>query len=144
MKEWALTLILLSLFALLIKNLFPKKNAALGFLLSLCTLVVLFSPIIRFKDADLDDFDFFEFLSPEAYQIPKGEELILQRLSQDLEETLKKAFPQGHFTLEIYTDENSVPTEIHVVGNDPVLIQNAADYIKIRYGISAQAKEKGG
>ncbi len=145
MKAWADTLILASVFGIVVKVILPKgeKSPLFGptkLLISLILIVVMFSPILSLFNKETT----LPFLSDslgEALEV-NSEQLLLERSCKIMSDEVKSAFPQTRFSLEIYTDDNRIPTQIQVICDPPEEGPRIADFLQAKYAIPASAKEK--
>ena len=145
MKQWASTLILTAIFGMVAKVMLPRgeKSPLFGpikLLVSLILIVVMFSPVYSLLQGKIQANFFSESVADEKALDP--ENLLLERVAKIMSEEVQKAFPHTTFSLEIYTDNNGVPTEIQVVCDPPDEGPRIADFLKAKYKIPSIAKEK--
>lgn len=141
MKEWFYTLIFIGFLGIAVRLLLPageksKLYPPLRFLLSLLLMLTILSPIFRItKQNDFSFTSYFEDLaSPDADKI---EHLLLERSAKEMSRDILAEFPEASFTLYIYTDKNSVPTEISVSCQNFDACR-IADYLETKYGIPSK------
>lgn len=143
MKEYFFTLILIAFLGVLGRLLLPggEKDPLyppLRFLLSLILLLAIFLPVFRSlteSDGKLPPLsDIFSKAEPEEV-----ERLLLERSAEQMAKKVKEAFPEADFTLMIYTEKGSIPSEIAVESNT-----NAAEialFLQEAYGLPARVHE---
>lgn len=140
MKQWAVTLMILSLLGNVAKHLLPKgKEKTVTFLVSLCLLLALFTPFLQIKRGEIELPDFKSIL-PHQTDRQKGEEMVLERFGEMMGEALGKAFPEETITLEIFASEDGIPERVRITCRDRESARQIADYVQIRYGIEAEGK----
>ena len=144
MKEWAWTLILLSVFGKLMKNLLPRGeksplHAPLRFLLSLSLVAVMLFPWMRLLRREIKPEEYFSFPESESVQ-SDADTYILEQMGKTMKRSVDTAFPDIGYTLEIYSDENQVPTEVLVLCEDPEKAKQIASFIEKNYGLTTNAK----
>lgn len=139
MKNFCITLTLLSFFGILIELFLPKGKtsplyAPLKFLLSLSIILCLFSPVIRFTKGEvaLPKVDF------SSEDIPSGEELVKERVYENIYSDTKGKFPQANFSLDITYENGYIPKKILINCPSEEDAQDIRDYIKIKYGIETE------
>lgn len=144
MKEWAWTLILLSVFGKLIKNLLPrgeksKLYAPLRFLLSLSLVAVMLLPWMQVLCGQIKPEELLSFPETENVQ-SNADAYILEQMGRTMKRSVDTAFPDVGYTLEIYSDSDQVPTEILVLCEDSEKANEIASFIERNYGLNANAK----
>lgn len=141
MKEWFYTLICIGFFGIAPRLLLPggeksKLYPPLRFLISLLLVLTVFTPLFKIKTENADGVaSFFEALSS-----PNTEEMersLLERSAKEMMREAQAAFPEADFTLYIYTDEYSIPTEISIECADGDG-DKIAHFLEEKYGISAE------
>ncbi len=146
MKEWFYTLICIGFFGIVGRLLLPageksKLYPPLRFLISLLLVLAVFSPFFKMKGENSSNFaSYFALLSsPDTKEV---ERILLERSAKEMTREAKLVFPEAEFTLYIYTDENSIPTEIAVecADGDGGRI---ADFLEVKYGIPAEEYSQG-
>lgn len=118
MKEWFTALIQIGFLGIVARLILPsgeksKLYPPLRFLLSLVLVVAVFSPIFSLFRGNTADFSaLFEGL--QKTDTESMEKLLLERSAEEMANRVRERFPEADFTLYIYTDEGSIPTQIEV------------------------------
>lgn len=142
MKSWAITVILLSLCGKLMKHFLPRGERSplfspLRLLLSLCLIIALAFPLLRWKDRPL------AIEIPPEYQTASefdGDALILEKMGKTIKRSVDTAFPECEYSLEIYADEQGLPKAIRVIGGGEQAAE-ISNFIFQNYGLkTATAK----
>lgn len=142
MKGWAWCLILLSLCGKFAKNFLPKGEksplyAPLRFLLSLCLVIVIFTPFIKIMGNEKDLSATFKKQQETALD---GDREILEQMGKTMKKSVDTAFPQCTYTLEIYADDAGLPDLIKVVCENPADGKQIADFIYKNYGLKTSSE----
>ena len=136
MKEWALSVILLSLGGKLIKHFLPKGEKSplfspLRLLLSLCLIVAIVFPLQQLK-APLQAKELsFEYESTNGIS---GNALILEKMGKTIKKSVDTAFPACEYSLEICADEGGIPQAIRVIGGGEQAFA-ISEFIHRNYGL---------
>ncbi len=139
MKNFCTNLILLSFSGIFIKLFLPKGErsplyAPLKFILSLGIILCVFSPVFSLFQSDFSLPD----LTLSETDLPKGEELVLQKMEERMIESVKKAYPKEDFTLTILADENFIPERIRLLCNNESSAREIKDFIKLKYKLETE------
>ena len=144
MNGWFSSLILLGFLGVIARLLLPdgeksKLYPPLRFLISLLTLLAIFSPLITKKDGAWD-LSFFEVVETTPDEM---ERLLLERSTETMYKAAKEVFPESEFTLYVYTKEGSIPTELAVSceGDEEDAL---VDFFRERYPLKVTKYKKGG
>ena len=145
MNAWFSTLILLGFLGIVSRLLLPEGEKSklyppLSFLLSLLTVLTVFSPLFSIKQED--GVDLSEFLESAEINSDEMERRLLERSVQRMYENTKVQFPTANFTLYVYTEEGSIPTEI-AVSCDGTEGDAIAAFLENNYQIKTRPYEKG-
>ena len=135
MKAWTFIIIFLSLCGKLMKNFLPRSEksplfAPLRFLLSLSVIVALVSPLMNPGFGNKREKVSFEYDAPEL----DGYGLILEKMGKSIKHSVDTAFPDCEYSLEIYTDDQGMPSVIYVIGGEERAAE-IADFIGRNYGL---------
>ncbi len=144
MKEFLIPLFLCSLTLPLVKIVLPKgENSplfpALKLLISLLVLTVSFSPFLALLNRGELPKEIFE---EEVPLQSNTEEIILQKSKVAIEEATRAAFPETDFTIELYCNENKIPTGILLTCEDQARCGQIRTFLEENFSLITTVKGK--
>lgn len=144
MKEILIPLFLCSLTLPLVKTILPKgENSplfpALRLLISLLVLVVSFSPLLSLFNREELPRKLFEEKLPLSLE---NEEILLKKSQAAIEEAARNAFPETEFTVELYCNENKIPTGILLTCEDSTQCDRIRSFLEENFSLITTVKEK--
>ena len=144
MKEWALSVILLSIFGKLTKHFLPKGEKSslfspLRLLLSLTLIVALIFPLQRLK-TPLEAKELS--IQYEDAETLSGNALILEKMGKTIKKSVDTAFPACEYALEICVDKEGIPQSIRVIGGGEKAFE-ISKFIQENYGLEVTTDQGG-
>ncbi len=140
MKAWTLGIIFISLCGKLLENFLPRGEKSplfspMRFLLSLCLIVVISSPLWKIHSQKDTSFSISFPWNTES-KIDTNT-LILEQMGKTMKKSVDTAFPKIEYTLEICADETGLPELVKVIGTSREDGVRIADFIQKNYSLKA-------